>query len=140
MGREERGTPGGTAALLAFIEEHRPALTWDFRRYLGRSLADIGGDIPWGEANHLIGELLRETGSHLCADVAGFSLAASQAEFATILHAEAFLNYHRDREVQKAPIELPAPFDRAPDMEPMTEEEHAAATAYLASHSAFRDD
>lgn len=140
MGREERSPPGGTLALLEFIEEHRPALTWDFRRYLREPLSALGDGIPWGEAADLINELLRETGSHLYADMAGLQLAASQAEFATILHAEGFLNANRDRDLVPDPVELPAPFDRRPDVEPVTAEEYDAAAAYLAANSAFRDE
>lgn len=115
-------------------------MTWDFRRYLGVPLSELGVGIPWGEAARLIAEVLRETGSHAYADIAGLQLAASQADFASILHAEAFLNVNRDRELMREPVELPAPFDRHPDIEPVTPEEYEAASAYLATHSAFRDE
>lgn len=137
MGREERGPPGGTAALLTFVEEHRPALVWDFRRYLHVPLSALGDSIPWGEAADLIHELLRETGSHLYADIAGLREAGSQADVATILHAEWFMNVNRDREQHADPIVLPAPFNRTEEAEDVTVEERDEATSYLAAHSAL---
>lgn len=135
MGGEERGPPGGTVALLEFIEEHRPALTWDFRRYLQIPLSELGESISWGEAAHLLAELARETGSHLYADLVDFRFAASQADFASILLAETVMNTLRPADSE--PTELPAPFLRRPEAEPVTPEEYARAATYLAQHSAF---
>jgi len=103
-------------------------------------LSELGVGIPWGEAADLIAELMRETGSHLYADLAGLHLAASQADFAAILHAEWFMNMNRDKDELPEPIELPAPFTRRPEIAPVTPEEYDRAAEYLAAHSAFRDE
>lgn len=94
--------------------------------------------VPVADAVRHVRELERETGSHLYADLVGMQFAATHAEFAAVLHAEAWLNTHRDREVVKKPIELPKPFllDEEP---PATPAEYEYARTVLREHSMFGD-
>lgn len=138
MAREERGPLGGTFALLDLIEEHRSAVTWDLRRYLGLSIADLGDTVTWGEATLLITELGKETGSHLFAALAGYRVAASQAELAAVLHAEAFVNAHRDREKHPEPFRLPSPLVDVAEDAP-TDVELEQARELLEKYSMFAD-
>lgn len=139
MAREERGPAGGTFALLDLIEEHKPAISWDLRRYLGLSIHDLGVAVSWGEASHLIQELVRESGSHLFAAIAGYRYAGSQAELATILHAEAFVNANRDRKEHPDPFRLPSPLPDPDEVDAPTDEELATARAQLAKYSMFAE-
>lgn len=138
MGREERGPLGGTAALLELIEEQEAALRWDFRRYLGLALSEIGASIPFGEAISLVAEDIRETGSHLHANLTGLRFAASQSDIALILHATWFMNANKDDKQHPEQIELPGPFVRPEEEPDATDGEKADALAYLEAHSAFQ--
>ena len=134
MGGKERGSPGGTAALLDLIEEHEAAIRWDFRRYLSLSLDDLGVTVTWREATHLLMELTRESGSHLVAALNGYKAAASFADLANILHAEAFVNFHRDRAEYPAPFRLPSPLADEPEAS-ATDAELEEARALLERYS-----
>lgn len=135
MGEEESGPPGGILWLLGFVEEHRPALMFDFRRYFGLSLDDLGEGLPWGEGLALIQELQREWGSHLFADLSEWEFAASYGEVMAGLHVEAFANKDRDKKQQ--PIKLPHPWPDAAKPK-VTAEERAQLEARLASLSVFK--
>jgi hypothetical protein len=113
-------------------------LTWDFRRYLGVPLSEVGGPVSHGEAIALIAEMGRETGSHLYADLAGFTVAATQADLASIIHAEWYINVHRDQKKSK-PVELPKPFTREVAEEPVSDERRDELRAQLRARSAFRE-
>lgn len=83
-------------------------------------------------------EIGRETGSHLYADMLGMTFAGSQAEFAQILLAEAWINSHRDQKETPKPIELPKPF--LPEVPvKATDAEVETAKAVLAANSMFGD-
>lgn len=111
-------------------------MTWDLRRYLGLSIDDLGLTVTWGEAIDLVSELTRESGSHLFAALAGFRFAASQADLAGIVHAEAFLNVNRDAKEYPEPIRLPSPIS-SPEHELPTDEELTRARATLDESSMF---
>lgn len=106
MAGEERGPPGGTAALLEFVEEHRPALRFDFRHVLHIGLGEVGESVSFGEAIDLIVELMRETGSHIVADLTGLHRPMSWADIAMVTLAEAYLNAHRDVKKHPKPVQL----------------------------------
>lgn len=138
MGGKERSPPGGTAALLALIDEHRAAVTWDLRRYHGLSIDDLGVVVSWREAIDLVNELIKETGSHLYAEQTGLRFAASQADLASILHAEAFVNANRDRAKSPEPFRLPSPLIEAGG-EAVSDEELAEGRALLKKYSMFAE-
>lgn len=136
MAGEERGAPGGILGLLDFIEEHRTALTWDFRRYLNLSLDEIGETVSWGEVRALIVELTKETGSHLVAEMSGLARALSWGDLAGVLLSEAYLNVHRDPKKNRSPVRL---FDvwAGPNAD-VTPERRQELREQLERRSAFR--
>lgn len=137
MAREAAGHDGGSAALLELIEEHRPAFTFDFRRYFGVPLSEVGRSIPYGEAWLLIIELQRESGSHTHMLKHGFVESSSLADFAAITHAEWYMNVHRQ---PKTPlIELPRVWEKPNPNADVTPEQRAELEAQLARRSAFAD-
>lgn len=137
MAGEAAGHGGGSAALLELIEEHRPEFTFDFRRYFGVPLSEVGWSIPYGEAWLLILELRKESGSHTHMARHGFIETASLAEFAAIRHAEWYMNAHRKPNTPL--IELP-PIWTPPDPNAdVTPERRAELEAQLERRSAFRD-
>ena len=97
----------------------------------------MGRDFTCGEARAWIGELAKETGSHLFAEMAGFVRAGSHAEIATILHAESTLNSRRDSKAFPEPVELPLPWRRHDNNEDLTPEMRADYEARLNAVSAF---
>lgn len=86
----------------------------------------------------LVGELLRETGSHTHADLTGLDLAASQAELATILHAEWFANVNRDPQ-KGSPLELPRPWIKRKPNADVTPAQRVDLERRLEARSVFRD-
>lgn len=135
MAREAGRHVGGSAALLELIEEHRPALTFDFRRYFGLSLREVGGSVTYGEALHLVFELRNESGSHLHMGRHGLSETASLADIATITHAEWYMNGHKK---DGAPtIELPRPWSVPDPNADVTPARRAELKAQLQRRSAF---
>ncbi len=113
-------------------------MRWDFRRYLGLSLDRLGRDFSYGEARDLISELVRESGSHLVADMAGFDFAASQADVATILHAEWYANMPRPylKKLKKR-IELWRPMGKPKANADVSAEDRARLVAELERRSVF---
>ena len=139
MEDEAAGDPGGSAALLEFVDEHERALTYDFRARFGLSLSAIGAEVSYGEAIALVQGLRCETGSHLAADLNGYDWVASHTDVAMIVLSEWFLNVHRDREKSPEPLTLPRPWpaaDQAPDV---TADERAELLRQLTERSALRD-
>lgn len=84
-------------------------------------------------------ELMRETGSHLFADLAGYDRAASQADIAAIIHAESYLNVHRDTKRSKKPIQLPRPWSPKDPNADVTPERRAELVQQLRKRSVFAD-
>lgn len=112
-------------------------MRFDFRRFFNRPLEDIGGPIPFAEAIDLLHELVRETGSHYFADIAGFDFAGSQRDVAGILLAEAYINAHRDEKKSPEYIQFPKPW-RAESSKPVvTDEELEELEQQLSRRSAF---
>lgn len=126
---------GGSAALLELIEEHHSTLTFDFRRYFGVPLSEVGQSITHGEAWILILELRRETGSHTHMVRYGFTETSSLAEFAAIRHAEWYMNVHRTP--KSSLIELPIPWEKPNPNADVTPERRAELEAQLQRRSAF---
>lgn len=137
MAGEERGPPGGSVALLQFVEEHRAALRFDFRHYLHVSLDEVGGSVTFGEALDLVVELLKETGSHLVAELAGMSRPLSWADLAVITLTEAYLNAHRDPKKQPKPVQLFDLWEKTDPNADVTAERRAELEAQLERRSAF---
>ena len=102
----------------------------------------VGTEIPFGEAIDLVHELTRETGSHLYANLSAYPVAATDGEFATILHAQVTLNGARDTKEFPEPLELPGPLHsryKATEVEMVTAEERRAAEDLLARYSGIPD-
>lgn len=94
--------------------------------------------MTYGEALLLVTELLRETGSHLHADLTGMDFAASQSDLAVILHAEWFINVNRDPKVLKEPVKLSRPWlEKKPNAD-VTASRRAELEQQLERRSAFR--
>lgn len=71
---DRRREPGGIRWLLDLIEEHRPALEYDWRTRFGLPLTAVGtAAMSWGEACRLVGELAAEPSSHTAAALGGWS-------------------------------------------------------------------
>ena len=138
MGGEERGPPGGTAALLAFVEEHQVALRFDFRHFLHVPLSEVGQSIPYGEAADLIVGLLKETGSHVVAELSGLRRPMSWADLAMITLAEAYLNGHRDEKKSPRPIQLFDLWEKSDPNADVTPERRRELEEQLERRSAFR--
>ena len=63
---------GGSLKLLELIEEHPAELAFDFRRYFGLSIDDIGRGVSLGESVLLVAVLLREPESWTQAAYSGW--------------------------------------------------------------------
>lgn len=137
MAREAAGLDGGSAALLELIEEHRREFTFDFRRYFGVSVDEVGRSIPYGEAWLLVLELRRESGSHTHMAWHGFTETASLADFAALRHAEWYMNAHRKPNTPL--IELPRIWEAPDPNADVTPERRAELEAQLEQRSAFKD-
>lgn len=139
MAGEERGPPGGTLALLEFLEEHRAALRFDFRHLLHVPLSVIGTDeMSFGEALDQVVEILKETGSHLVAELAGMSRPLSWADLAVITLTEVYLNAHRDPKKQPTPVQLFELWEKRDPNSDVTPERRAELEEQLERRSAFR--
>lgn len=114
-------------------------MTFDFRDRFGLSVDNIGDSITFGEAVDLVAELRDQPGSRTHASSAGWSWPATIADIATILHAESFINVHRDRKVTREPIRLPRPWSEKPAAAEVTAEERAQLRARLVASSPFAD-
>ncbi|QJU52928.1 hypothetical protein SCB71_06295 [Herbiconiux sp. KACC 21604] len=80
---------------------------------------------------------MRESGSHLHADLAKLRFAGSHADRAGIQLAEWYINVHLDRKRHKKDIELPGPWGKANPNADVTPERRAALRAELERRSAF---
>lgn len=100
-------------------------------------LSRIGRDYTYGEADRWIRGLFKESGSHLFAEQNDYKVAASHADVATILHAQAWMNWHRDSKVTPEPILLPGPWRREDSNADVTPERRAELEAELNARSAF---
>lgn len=64
---------GGIGWLLDLIEEHRPALEYDWRTRFGLPLTCVGGDaMTFGEACRMVDQLARDPSSRTAASLAGW--------------------------------------------------------------------
>lgn len=138
MAGEERRPPGGSAALLDFIEEHRAALRFDFRHYLQIPLGEIGESVSFGEALDLVVELLKETGSHVVAELSGLTRSMSWADMAMVVLAEGYLNAHRDTKKQPKPVTLFELWEKRDTNADVTPERRRELEEQLERRSAFR--
>lgn len=102
------------------------------------SIDRIGRDFTFGEGKSLILELMRESGSHLFANLAEFNIAASQSDVASILHAEWYMNVHRDHKKVREPIQLPRPWS-AGGADQVSADERAEYEQQLRARSAFAE-
>ncbi len=138
MAGEERGAPGGTLALLSFCQEHRSALRWDFRHLLRISLDEVGDSVTYGEALDLVVELMKETGSHLVAELTGMTRPLSWADLSVITLTEAYLNSHRDPKKQPKPVQLFELWEKKDPNADVAPERRRELKAQLERRSAFR--
>ena len=71
--RQRRGGPGGIHWLLDLIEEHQPALEYDWRTRFGLPLSAVGTPaMTWGEGYRLANVLVGDPSSHTAAGIAGW--------------------------------------------------------------------
>lgn len=119
------------------MEEHRPALRFDFRHFFSLSLADVGHSIRFGEAVDLVDQLHLEMGSHLNASIGKWGWAATWGEMIAARHAEWYINAHREEGTPV--VELPMPWPKTPVEEDVTDEERETLRASLRARSAFRE-
>lgn len=110
MAEGRRDLAGGIEWLHGELDQHRDALTYDFRARLGLSVADFGTAVTWGEAVGHTKRLQHEFGSHYQAALAGWSFPITYGEFVAAIHAEATLNSMRPKGA--APVSLPLPWER----------------------------
>lgn len=76
MAAAGRGDPGGIAALVDLIDEHRPAFCYDWRARFGVPLRDaLDGAPDWAETSALVSELAADPSSHAAAALAGWTHA-----------------------------------------------------------------
>jgi hypothetical protein len=80
---------------------------------------------------------MRETGSHLHADMSRMVFAGSQGERAAIQHAEWYMNVHRDVKKQRALIALAGPWGKKDPNADVTPERRAELRKQLERRSAF---
>lgn len=92
------------------------------------------GGIPFSEAQHLILELLRETGSHVYADLVGLDLVGSQADIATIRVAQDVADVLR-KDTDR--FHLPSPWLPADPNADVTPDERAELNERLDAVSPF---
>lgn len=64
---------GGIFGLLDLIEEHRAALSYDWRTRFGKGLDSIPSEIGWSEARDLVRILRLDPSSQLAASVEGWA-------------------------------------------------------------------
>ncbi|MFI8593727.1 hypothetical protein ACIGCK_04765 [Microbacterium sp. NPDC078428] len=67
----------------------------------------------------------------------GQDRAASQADVAAIIHAEAFMNVHRDPKKRRDPFTLPGPWSTKDPNADVTPERRAELEEQLGRRSAF---
>ncbi len=140
MGGEERGAPGGTFALLAFVEEHRRSLRFDFRHLfpgIEGGLDAIGESVLFGEALDLVIGVLKETGSHVVAEIVGLNRPLSWADQSMVVLTEAYLNGHRDPKKVPKPITLFEMWEKKDPNADVTPERRRELEEQLERRSAF---
>lgn len=67
-----RRDPGGILGLLELIEEHRPALRYDWRARFGKGFDVVPDEIGWDEALDLVRLLRKDPSSQLAASIEGW--------------------------------------------------------------------
>lgn len=101
-------------------------------------LSSIGRDVTYGEAAALIIELMKETGSHLVADMRGYTqYVASTVDLAMLTLAEWFVNVHRDPKKRAKPFEFPRPWPTVPEKPKVSAAERESIEADWRGRSAF---
>lgn len=82
---------------------------------------------------------MRETGSHLFAALRDYDWAASYSDIAQMLHAEWYMNVHRDTKASREPIRLPRPWSEKDPNADVTADQRAELEQKLLARSALRD-
>lgn len=138
MAEGRRAPPGGIPELLDFVEEHLGPLEFDFRNKLHAPLSWLGGPkLRYGEAKRLMLELMKDSSTHLYADLAQQSYVGSHADAATVLLAESYFNVHRDRSVISEPVTLRGPRYKHDTSADVSAEEREQLSEQLRRRSAF---
>ena len=91
----------------------------------------------WGEARDLILGLMRETASHLFADIARMKHAMSVADVHLIHLAVGWFNGHREKGAD--PIAAPDLYEKAVDAMQVTDDDRKVAAALLSTFSTIPD-
>lgn len=91
----------------------------------------------WGEAHDLILGLMRETASHLFADLARMKHAMSMADVHLIHLAVGWFNGHRGKGDE--PLSAPEIYEKAVDAVTVTDDDRAHAEQLLMSLSVVSD-
>ena len=81
---------------------------------------------------------MKETGSHIVAELSGMSRPLSWSEIALITHAEGYLNANRDPKRQPTPIQLFEIWEKKDPNADVTPERRAELTKQLERRSAFK--
>jgi hypothetical protein len=115
-------------------------LRFDFRHFfpgIPEGLDGIGLSVPFGEALDLVVGLLKETGSHVVAEIVGLTRPLSWADMAVITLAEAYLNSHRDPKKNPKPFTLFEMWEKQDPNADVTPERRRELEEQLERRSAF---
>lgn len=99
----------------------------------------MGESVPYGEAAAIIRELIKDIGSHYSAARLSWAYVIDLPGIMATIHAEAYLNAHRDDKKQPKPYALPRPWDTTKPATVVSDEERAALVERLKRRSALRD-
>lgn len=102
------------------------------------SVDEIGETVTFGEGLDLVVGLLKETGSHLVAELSGLNRPMSWADLAAIVHAEGFLNANRDAKKNPKPVTLFELWQKRDPHADVTPERRRELEEQLERRSAFR--
>jgi len=87
---DTRSWPGGSLRVLEFIEDHGPALAYDFRHRFNLSIFDIGTEFTFKEAVYLIGVLIQDPSSWFQASYNKWKYPISREGMVSLDYFDAF--------------------------------------------------
>lgn len=128
------GPAGGILRLLDVVEEHRPALRFDFRDRFHLALDEVGDTFTYGEALDLVEGLRATLGTRTHAAAADWKYPATRADLSLQTLELHYANVHRDPKTHARPFAGEWPW-RGEDE--VTDEEREALTEQLIRRSAL---
>lgn len=117
------------------VEEHRPALAYDFRHSFGLSIHEIGKSLGYGEAVDLVEQLLHEQGSHVSMSLHGWDYPASRSDIQLMAVFAKLVNMNQPE--GSTPFSPAWPWPSEADEAEVSADELAESKAILAANSAF---